>query len=125
MSDSSRKKILIVDDERGVRDSLRLLLKSSFDVHTAEDGTHSKTYPVTALNDVTLYAKNDLKSETTTLKTGEKLTITATDNAQWVLAENAAGAECWLHLSEGGQSVDTPAGAVYASQAFDGLVFAD
>lgn len=84
-----------------------------------------KTYPVTALNDVTLYAKNDLKSETTTLKTGEKLTITATDNAQWVLAENAAGAECWLHLSEGGQSVDTPAGAVYASQAFDGLVFAD
>ncbi len=33
-----RKRVLIVDDEAGVRDSLRLLLKSSFDVHTAEDG---------------------------------------------------------------------------------------
>lgn len=34
----ARKRVLIVDDEVGVRDSLRLLLKSSFDVHTAEDG---------------------------------------------------------------------------------------
>lgn len=33
-----RKKVLIVDDESGIRDSLRLLLKSSFDVSTAEDG---------------------------------------------------------------------------------------
>jgi DNA-binding NtrC family response regulator len=33
-----RKKILIVDDEVGIRDSLRLLLKSSFEVITAEDG---------------------------------------------------------------------------------------
>lgn len=38
MLDSTRKRVLIVDDEAGVRDSLRLLLKSSFDVHTAEDG---------------------------------------------------------------------------------------
>lgn len=34
----SRKKVLIVDDEPGIRDSLRLLLKGSFDVQTAEDG---------------------------------------------------------------------------------------
>lgn len=34
----TRKRVLIVDDEVGVRDSLKLLLKSSFDVHTAEDG---------------------------------------------------------------------------------------
>lgn len=33
-----RKKILIVDDEAGIRDSLKLLLKSSYDVITAEDG---------------------------------------------------------------------------------------
>lgn len=34
----ARKKILVVDDEAGIRDSLRLLLKSSYDVFTAEDG---------------------------------------------------------------------------------------
>lgn len=34
----ARKRVLIVDDEQGIRDSLRLLLKSNFDVHTAEDG---------------------------------------------------------------------------------------
>ncbi|MBN8549175.1 MAG: sigma-54-dependent Fis family transcriptional regulator [Deltaproteobacteria bacterium] len=39
----TRKRVLIVDDEAGVRDSLRLLLKSSFDVHTAEDGQHALT----------------------------------------------------------------------------------
>ena len=33
-----RKKILIVDDEVGIRDSLKLLLKSSYEVITAEDG---------------------------------------------------------------------------------------
>ena len=34
----NRKKVLVVDDEPGIRDSLRLLLKSHFDVYTAEDG---------------------------------------------------------------------------------------
>lgn len=34
----ARKKILVVDDEAGIRDSLRLLLKSSYDILTAEDG---------------------------------------------------------------------------------------
>ncbi len=32
------KKVLVVDDEPGIRDSLRLLLKAHFDVLTAEDG---------------------------------------------------------------------------------------
>jgi DNA-binding NtrC family response regulator len=36
-----RKKILVVDDEAGIRDSLRLLLKSNFEVSTAEDGKHA------------------------------------------------------------------------------------
>ena len=33
-----RKKVLIVDDEAGIRDSLKLLLRNNFDVSTAEDG---------------------------------------------------------------------------------------
>jgi DNA-binding NtrC family response regulator len=37
MSDS-RKKVLIVDDEPAIRDSLKLLLKGNFDVSLAEDG---------------------------------------------------------------------------------------
>jgi two-component system response regulator AtoC len=37
----TRKRVLIVDDEPGIRDSLKLLLKSSFDVHTAEDGNQA------------------------------------------------------------------------------------
>ncbi len=39
----SRKRVLIVDDEAGIRDSLKLLLKNSFDVHTAEDGAQALT----------------------------------------------------------------------------------
>lgn len=38
MMAETRKKVLVVDDEPGIRDSLRLLLKSHFDVTTAEDG---------------------------------------------------------------------------------------
>lgn len=33
-----KKRVLVVDDEQGIRDSLRLLLKTNFDVTTAEDG---------------------------------------------------------------------------------------
>lgn len=36
--ETQRKKVLIVDDEAGVRDSLKLLLKNNFDVATAVDG---------------------------------------------------------------------------------------
>ncbi len=35
---SNKKKVLVVDDEAGIRDSLSLLLKSSFDVGVAQDG---------------------------------------------------------------------------------------
>ncbi len=38
-----RKRVLIVDDEQAIRDSLRLLLKISFDVATAEDGKKALT----------------------------------------------------------------------------------
>jgi DNA-binding NtrC family response regulator len=34
----TRRKVLVVDDEAGIRDSLRLLLKGEFEVITAEDG---------------------------------------------------------------------------------------
>lgn len=34
----TKRKILIVDDEQSIRDSLKLLLKSTFEVFTAEDG---------------------------------------------------------------------------------------
>jgi len=36
-----RKKVLVVDDEEGIRSSLRLLLKNNFDVSTAEDGNQA------------------------------------------------------------------------------------
>jgi two-component system response regulator AtoC len=38
MSDSPARKILVVDDEPAIRDSLRLLLKSNFSVYVAADG---------------------------------------------------------------------------------------
>jgi hypothetical protein len=85
----------------------------------------NQTYPVKALQDLTVYAENDLGSAASTLAAGGTLTVIATDNARWVLCRNASGADCWLHLSEDGQQIDTPSGAVYSGQALDGLVFAD
>lgn len=85
----------------------------------------NNTYPVTALKDVYVYAKNDLGSAKSVLKTGGALTITATDNAEWVLCKNADGADCWLHLASDGQMIDTPDGAHYSGDVLDGLVFAD
>lgn len=84
-----------------------------------------KTYPVTAQKDVYVYAKNDLSAAKTVLKTGGTLTVTASDNAEWVLCKSAEGADCWLHLSNNGQMIDTPSGAQYSGDALDGLVFAD
>lgn len=40
-SSQERKKVLIVDDEPAIRDSLSLLLKSSFDVESSPDGKHA------------------------------------------------------------------------------------
>ncbi len=41
---ASRRKVLVVDDERAVRDTLAAqLLESGFDVHTAEDGQEART----------------------------------------------------------------------------------
>ena len=35
---AGRKKVLVVDDEKNIRDSLQLLLQEHFDVRTAENG---------------------------------------------------------------------------------------
>ena len=37
-SSDNKKKILVVDDEKGIRDSLSLIFRTNFDVKTAEDG---------------------------------------------------------------------------------------
>jgi hypothetical protein len=86
---------------------------------------NDQTYPVTALTDVTLYSDSSVGSAKTTLRSGGKLTVIATDNAQWALCRDADGGKCWLHLTSDGQKIDTPRGTVYAGQALDGLVFAD
>lgn len=81
---------------------------------------------VTSLVEISVYASDDTSSEKTALPAGTALTITATDNVSWVLAETSDGKQRWIHLdSEYGQSVETPDGYVIASEVFSGLVFAD
>jgi len=81
---------------------------------------------VTSLVDILAYSSNDTSSKTCVLPTGTALTIIATDNKSWVLAEDSDGKQLWIHLdSEYGQSVETSAGYTIASQVFSGLVFAD
>ena len=42
---SSRPKVMIVDDEVGVRESLRAILMSDYDVLTADTGTAVSSEP--------------------------------------------------------------------------------
>lgn len=63
----SKKKILIVDDEPSIRDSLKLLLKSSFDVSAVEDGdiaiTETETFqPDLVLLDVHMPRKDGIET---------------------------------------------------------------
>lgn len=81
---------------------------------------------VTLLVYISVYASNDTSAEKTLLPAGTALTITATDNKSWVLAETPDGKQRWIHLdSEYGQNVETPDGYVIASEVFSGLIFAD
>ena len=81
---------------------------------------------VTSLVEISAYSSNDTSSEKTALPAGTALTIIATDNKNWVLAEASDGKQRWIHLdSEYGQSVETPEGYVIASEVFSGLIFAD
>lgn len=50
----SKKRLLIVDDEAGIRDSLRLLLKQNFDVTTAADGQEALDIVMKDLPDLVL-----------------------------------------------------------------------
>lgn len=52
--EAARKKVLIVDDEASIRDSLRLLLKGSFDVHVASDGVEALEVVDTVAPDLVL-----------------------------------------------------------------------
>ena len=38
---AQKKSILVVDDESGVRDSIRMILKPQYDVYTAADGSEA------------------------------------------------------------------------------------
>ena len=81
---------------------------------------------VTALYDIYIYADKSDTSEKTVLKKGAALTLIATDNKQWVLAETSEGKQCWIRLdSEYGQMVETTDGTKYSSEAFSGLCIAD
>lgn len=50
----TKRKILVVDDEAGIRDSLRLLLKSNFEVYTAQDGEEALTLLEECMPDLVL-----------------------------------------------------------------------
>lgn len=81
---------------------------------------------LTSLVEIYAYASNDSSAKKTVLPAGTALTIIATDNKSWVLAETSDGKQRWIHLdSEYGQSVETSDGYVVASEVFSGLIFAD
>ena len=81
---------------------------------------------VSPLVDITVYEKNSSTSTKSVLSSGTGLTIVATDNKEWVLAETSDKKQCWIHLdSEDGQSIETANGYDYASNVLSGLCFAD
>ena len=81
---------------------------------------------VTTLVEMYAYEKNSASSAKSALPKGTALKIVATDNKEWVLAKTSDGKQYWIHLdSEYGQSVETSAGYLYASEVLSGLIFAD
>ncbi len=81
---------------------------------------------VTALVDILVYASKSDASEKTVLNAGAALTLIATDNKCWVLAETTDGKQCWVRLdTEYGQMVETTDGYKYSSETFSGLCIAD
>jgi len=89
-----------------------------------------ETYEALVPTEVTVIAplcafnsKGDTAYET--LETGTALTLTATDNFEWVLADTGRGA-VWLHLNpDNSYELETPAGYVFDTDVLDGLCMAD
>jgi hypothetical protein len=54
-----------------------------------------------AQEDLTLFQEPDEKSETVTVKKGEKLQLTATDNKNWVQITSESGTTGWFFLHDG------------------------
>ncbi len=83
---------------------------------------------VTALVPVAGYADRSSDSERSIIPAGTQLTLTATDNKEWVLAETSGGGEIWLHLnSQDGYAFEVETETGYESGAFvlDGLCMVD
>lgn len=80
--------------------------------------------PVTTIAPVVAYADMDALSEKSVLPLGTVLTLTATDNESWVLAETEGGSKVWIHLGGDFGDVETENGC-FSGQALEGLCMAD
>lgn len=83
---------------------------------------------VTVSAPVAGYAERSRDSERSIIPAGTELTLTATDNREWVLAETSDGCEFWLHLNnQNGYALEVEVELGYESGALvlDGLCMAD
>ncbi len=83
---------------------------------------------VTVLTPVAGYAERSTDSERSLIPAGTGLTLTATDNVQWVLAQTADGGQFWLHLNnQDGYAFELEVENGYESGALvlDGLLMVD
>jgi hypothetical protein len=84
------------------------------------------TMSVKTIAPVVAYADMDASSEKSVLPLGTALTLTATDNESWVLAETEDGSGVWIHLGgDYGYDVETEDGYLFCLDALEGLFMAD
>lgn len=78
------------------------------------------------LMELPLYTENNANVQAELAPAGTALTLTATDNAEWVQAQTSDGRTVWLHLNaEHPFQVETTSGYVSVQDALDGLCMAD
>lgn len=78
------------------------------------------------LCDVYAYEKMDISADAEVLKEGTELSILGTDNAEWILVADTAGAEYYLHLcGKNATNIDTPEGEILGNAVFHGLHYFD
>lgn len=81
---------------------------------------------VTTIAPVVAYTDMDASSEKSVLPLGTVLSLTATDNESWVLAEPEDGSGVWIHLGgDYGYDVETEGGYLFCLDALEGLCMAD